>query len=208
MITEAVLLCGGKGTRLRPLTENVPKALIDYKGLTLLQRQTEWLLRHGIKKIILATGHMSEKIEEFVKALDYNVEFVISKESESIGTAGAINLALHHIEGRRFVAANVDDLNDINIGEVAKLPGNVICLSQARLPFGAVITDNGFVKKFEEKPLLNDVWVSMGVYILEKSLRLPESGSIEYDVVPQLRLGAYKHTGHWKTINALKDLED
>lgn len=206
-IKEAILLCGGKGTRLRPLTENVPKALVEYKGKPLLLHQMEWLAGNDIKKIVLATGYMSEKIEKYVSTLDAGLEIFISKEDKNMGTAGGLNLAMKKAEGKRVLVANVDCLNDIDIKETEKIQGNLICLSRARLPFGSVVVENGIVKEFREKPLLSNVWVNTGIYVLERSLELPEKGSLEYDVFPRISLRAYCHEGYWKTIDSLKDLE-
>ena len=206
-ITEAILLCGGKGTRLRPLTENIPKALVEYKGKTLLLRQIEWLTGNGIKKIILSTGYMSEKIEEYSRTLA-GAEMIISKEYGSIGTAGGLKLAMKKSESRRVLVANVDCLNDISVREAEKLQGNVICVSRARLPFGSVLVEDGIVKEFREKPVLDNIWVNAGIYILEKDLQLPEEGSLEYDVFPNILLHAYCHEGYWKTIDSLRDMEE
>lgn len=207
-IKEAILLCGGKGTRLRPLTENTPKALVEYKGKPLLLHQIEWLSKNNIKKIILATGHMSEKIEKYVSTLDTGLRISISREDENIGTAGALRLAMKKVECERVLAANVDCLNDIDIKETEKIQGNFICLSRARLPFGSIVIENGMVKEFREKPLLDNIWVNTGIYVLERSLELPEKGSLEYNVFPNINLRTYCHEGYWKTVDSLKDLEE
>ncbi len=206
MITEAVLLCGGKGTRLRPLTENVPKALIEYRGKTLLEWQIEWLMKNGVKRIILATGFMSEKIEEFVKTLGYEAEILVSREYGPAGTAGALRLAMDFVHNSRVIVANVDCLNDIDLRELSD-HGNVMCLAQARLPFGVVITEVDIVRKFDEKPLLEDVWINSGIYILERNLDLPEKGSLEYDVFPNILMHAHRHKSFWKAVDTLKDIE-
>lgn len=208
MIEEAVLLCGGRGTRLRPLTDALPKALIEYKGKPLLQHQLEWLASNGIARVILATGHLSEAVEEYIGKIDPGIRFLISKEEESMGTAGALRLALTRSRSERILVANVDDLNDIRVTHLEKIRGNVICTSQARLPFGLIHEKDGLVEKFDEKPILDSMWVSMGVYLLNKDIQLPEKGSIEYDVFPFVKeLRVHKHLGFWKTINTLKDLE-
>ena len=102
---------------------------------------------------------------------------------------------------------NVDDITDINLKELGELGSDAICLARFRCPAGVVEVEDGVVKGFVEKPLL-DTWVSCGVYLLNKDLPLPEKGSIEYEVFPRTKLKAFKHEGIWVTINTQKDLEE
>ncbi|MFH1420987.1 MAG: nucleotidyltransferase family protein [Candidatus Aenigmatarchaeota archaeon] len=214
MINEAIILCGGQGTRLRPLTNDNPKALIEVGGKPMLQWQLEWLKKNGVKKIVLACGYMSDKISEYME--NSGVEFKIAEENEPLGTGGAIRNALQFVDGERFIVANVDDINDLNVSKAAAVGENVICLAHPKLPFGAVMFDwNNIVKDFVEKPTLRDIWVNMGVSVLAKKDLLPllaEKCSLEMDAFPKLvearKLKSYMHNGFWHTINAVKDIDD
>jgi len=201
MINEAIILCGGSGKRLGEIGENLPKAMIPIKGKPIIDYQIEWLKSYGVTNIVLACGYKHEIIKKHLKD---SVKYAI--EEELLGTGGAIKNALKYIEGEEFFALNVDDITNIDIKRLSELGSNSICLAKFRCPGGVVKTDQGFVKEFIEKPLL-DVWVNCGVYILNKNINLPDKGSIEYEVFPKINLKAFKHEGKWTTVNTQKDIE-
>lgn len=91
---KAIIIAGGLGTRLRPLTEKVPKPMLDYKGKPLLEHLIEELKRNGILEIILCTGYFSEKIEQyFGDGSKFGLKILYSKEESELGTGGALKLA-------------------------------------------------------------------------------------------------------------------
>ena len=203
MVKEAILLCGGSGKRLGKIGESIPKAMVPINGKPIIDYQIEWLKSHSVTNIVLACGHLWEKLKEH---LGDSVKYAL--EEEPLGTGGAIKNALQYIEGDEFFCLNVDDITDIDLKKLAELGSNAICLAKYMCPAGVVKTENGIVKEFQEKAVLDDVWVSCGVYILNKSLELPEKGSIEYDVFPKTQLKAFKHDGLWVTVNTQKDIEE
>jgi len=200
---EAIILCGGKGTRLKPTTKDLPKALVKVKGKALLDHKIEWLKKHNVSKIILACGYLHEKIRKHL-----GNKFIYSIETEPLGTAGAVKKALEHVEGRDFLVVNVDDLTDVDINKFRKIGSNAICLGRPRSRFGVVHTHGNRVLGFQEKPILKNIWVNIGVYLLNKELELPDKGSLERDVFPFIDLKAFKHDGFWHTINTVKDIEE
>jgi len=202
MVKEAVILCGGKGRRLGKIGEDLPKAMIPINGKPIIDYQIEWLNKQGVTDIVLACGYKCEKIKEHLKD---KVQYAV--EEEPLGTAGALKNALKKIKGNEFFCLNVDDITDIDLKKLTELGSNAICLARLRCPAGVVKTEGGFVKEFVEKPLL-DVWVSCGVYLLNKDISLPEKGSVEYDVFPKTKLKAFEHKGMWITVNTQKDIED
>ena len=203
---KAIILCGGLGTRLKPLTNNKPKALIEVGGKPLIEWQLKWLKKYGIKRkdVILACGYKYEGLKEyFGDSVKYSIE------KEPLGTAGALKQALNFIEQEEFLVFNVDDLNNINLNELKKVGSNLICVARPRSPFGVVEIKDNKVVRFIEKPLL-DIWVSMGVYLLNKDIEnvLPDKGSLERDVFPKIDLKVYKHEGYWYTINTIKQAQE
>lgn len=87
----AVILAGGKGTRLGDLAKNLPKPMIDIAGKPLLERQVEWLKEFGIKKVILLTGYMAQQIRDyFGNGSRWGIAVEIIEEKEPLGTAGAL----------------------------------------------------------------------------------------------------------------------
>lgn len=203
MIKDAVILCGGKGKRLGKIGEELPKALVPINGKPIIDYQIEWLKNYGVSNIVLACGYKWEKLKEH---LGDSVKYAV--EETLLGTGGAIKNALKHVEGNDFFCLNVDDLTDIDLNKLKELGSNAICLCKYRCPAGVVKTENGIVTKFEEKAVLENVWVSCGVYILSKSIEFPEKGSVEYDVFPKITLKAFKHEGRWVTVNTQKELEE
>src|SRR3989338_9437618 len=102
---EAIILTGGMGKTLRPLTQDLPKAMVPVNGKPLLQYQLDILTRQGIEKIVLACGYKWEKIKQH-----YGDKFIYSVEEEPLGTAGAVKNAIERIEGDEFIVLNADDI--------------------------------------------------------------------------------------------------
>lgn len=203
---EIVILAGGMGKRLRPLTDNIPKCLVPVNGKPLLEIQRDYLKSQGIEKIILACGHLWEKIREM-----YGDEFVYSVESEPLGTGGAIKKALEHVEGNDFFVINSDEYCDVDLKKVEKVGSNAIVLSKFKCRFGLVDTKGSLITGFRQYPVL-PYWANMGLYLLNKKIPLPEKGAIETETFPKLaldgKLKAYKHEGIWFTVNTIKELEE
>ena len=95
----------------------------------------------------------------------------------------------------------------MDISKLGKVGSNTIVLSRFHSPFGIVETEDSFVKKFVEKPLLPH-WAYCGVALLNKDIELPDMGSLEKDAYEKIKLKCYKHDGYWVTINSEKDIEE
>jgi len=199
---DAVILAGGQGKRLRPLTNDMPKCLVPINGKPILSHQIEWLKLSGIENIIIACGYKWEKIRDM-----YGNSLIYSVENEPLGTAGALKRALQHVRGYEFILLNGDELANVDISKLGKVGSNTIVLSRFHSPFGIVETENSLVKKFVEKPLLPH-WAYCGIALLNKDIELPERGSLEKDVYENIKLKCYKHDGYWLTINSEKDIEE
>jgi len=203
---EAIVLAGGMGKRLRPLTEGIPKAMVPVNGVPLLEHQLKRLEDVGIKKIILACGYKWQTIKEH-----FGDKFIYSPEDEPLGTGGAIKNALDKIVDNEFLVVNADDISDVDLKELIKMGPNTTTVARFHSNFGIVRIENEKITKFEEKPLL-PYWANIGVHILKKDIDFPEKGSLEADVLPAIaekgNLKAYKHEGFWMTVNTVKDLEE
>ncbi|MCK5024013.1 MAG: NTP transferase domain-containing protein [Thermoplasmata archaeon] len=105
MVKQAVILCGGLGTRLRPLTYDIPKSMIPFGDKPFLEMLVEYFKAQGIQKFIFCTGHLHEQIEEhFGDGSQYGVETVYSVELEPLGTGGALLNARHLLDQEFFFA--------------------------------------------------------------------------------------------------------
>jgi NDP-sugar pyrophosphorylase family protein len=203
---EMIILAGGQGKRLRPLTNDIPKCMVPVNGQPMLQYHLNWLKHYEIKKIVVACGYKWEKIKEH-----YGPTLVYSVEDEPLGTGGAIKMALDQIEGDQFFVLNSDDLNNTNLHELWKYGANSVVISHFRSQFGIVETEGHLIKEFKQKPLL-PYFANIGLYLLNKNLKFPTKGAIETDLLPQLaekgHLKAFHHNGYWITINTVKELEE
>ncbi len=201
---EIIILAGGMGKRLQPLTKDIPKCMVPVNGKPTLDYHLAWLSRYNINKIVLSCGYKWQEIKKH-----YGSKFIYSVEDEPLGTAGAVKAALDKIEGNEFLVLNADDITDTNLNGLVKCGSNTITLAQFHSNFGIVETKDGRVVSFKEKPLL-PYWASTGLYLLNKGIepKLPAKGSIEKDVFPKIELKAYRHNGFWMTINTTKDLEE
>ncbi len=112
---QVVVLAGGLGTRLRPLTNKHPKALIDVSGKPFLEYQLNWLSRHSLRDIVLCVGYLGEKVEAFAKdGSDFGARIKYSREKDKLlGTAGALKSAEHMLK-EDFCVLNGDSYLPIN----------------------------------------------------------------------------------------------
>ncbi len=203
---EVIILSGGQGKRLRPLTNDIPKCMVPVNGRPMLDWHIQWLNKYNIEKIVMACGYKWEKLKTH-----YGNKLIYSIEDEPLGTGGAVKLALEHIEGDEFFVVNSDDINNANLAEMVQLGANSIAISQFRSQFGIVETEGHLVKGFEQKPIL-PYWANMGLYLFSKKMKFPEKGAFETELLPELaakgELKAYRHKGYWVTINTMKELDE
>lgn len=217
---QAVILAGGFGKRLAPLTNELPKPLLPVGGKPILVRQIEWLRRYGIVDIILAVGYLRHKIFETLgDGRKYGVRLFYSVEEEPLGTGGAIKNAAPYLTDDVFIVVNGDVLTNLPVDRVVEALENAdgaIALVPLRSPYGIVEFDsNGYISRFREKPLLEGFYINAGVYALRKKVlsELPDRGNIEETLFPSLaqqrRLKAVIFRDvFWRSVDSLKDLEE
>ena len=151
----AIILCGGKGERLRPITNNLPKPLIEIKNKPILFYIIEHLKKYGIKDYIIATGYKSEKIEEYMadefKELSYEII-----NSGDVDILSRVKACIKHVTNDAILCYG-DTISNINIDDFIKFhdydPSKITISSYPiTIPFGVMTVDeNHLVKKFEEK---------------------------------------------------------
>ena len=216
---RAIVLVGGAGTRLRPLTYSLPKPLLPIANVAFLSRQLAWLAAHGIDEVVLSLGYLPDA---FVAHLpgdrfeDMKVRYAI--EDEPLGTAGGVRYAADTAGvDERFVVCNGDVLTNLDLTELiaihaARHADATIHLTRVDNPsaFGVVPTgSDGEVRAFIEKPPAGRAptnWVNAGTYVLEPSVldRIPArlNTSIERETFPRLleqsgRLFGYQSDDYW-----------
>jgi mannose-1-phosphate guanylyltransferase len=202
MIKEAVILCGGQGDRLKPLTDTLPKPMVPVNGRPIIDYIIANMKRQGVERIVAACGYKWEKIRE-----KYGDSLIYSVEKEPLGTGGAIKQAAAHINGKEFFVANCDDITDIDLTALAKMGSNTVCIAHFRSNFGLVDVEGDKIIGFRQKPML-PFWANVGWYLLNKDIPMPDKGAIEEITFPKIPLKAFRHDGRWITINTIKDLKD
>lgn len=194
---KAVLLVGGEGTRLRPLTLDHPKPLIPVANRPFLAHVLSHLGRHGVEEVILTTGYLAEAFEGFSPD---GVRLTVVHEDRALDTAGAVKNAEEHIDST-FLVLNGDVLTDIDISALLaahreKRAIGTIALTPVEDPtaYGLVPLDaDGRIERFVEKPRHDEIvtnLVNAGIYVLEPDVlkRIPagQPYSFERDLFPDL----------------------
>ncbi len=218
--TVGMILCGGFGKRLRPITETIPKPLVELKeDYTILDKQIFDFKSAGINKVILLTGFLGEKIEERYGSEYMGVEVEYVKEDEPLGTLNAIRLGMEHIDDdTQCVIRNGDVVADINIkkmiSEGEKSPFDfTIFVTQMVSPYGIVDLSGDKIVSFKEKPLL-DYYINGGIYFSKGKLDFGtyKQGDIEKTLFPEIakakKLGYYMENGlFWMAVDTTKELQ-
>ncbi len=217
---KAVVLVGGAGTRLRPLTFSTPKPLLPIVNIPFIERQLEWLAEYGVDEAVLSLGYLPDAfLDHFSDERfgDMKLRFVI--EHEPLGTAGGIRFAAEGIN-ERLVVCNGDVLTDLDLGAFvafheARGASATISLARVEDPsaFGVVPTrPDGEVIAFVEKPPRDQAptnWINAGTYVLEPSVlaSIPRrlNVSIERETFPRMleepgQLYAMRSEGYWLDI--------
>lgn len=219
--TVGMILCGGFGKRLRPLTERVPKPLIEIKeNYTILDKQFFDFISAGVNNVVLLTGFLSDKIEERYGEEYKGVKIEYVEENEPLGTLNAIRLGMENIDDdTQCVIRNGDVVADLNLkkmiymGEKSSYPLSIF-ITKMPSPYGIVEINGDRLASFKEKPLL-DYYINGGVYFSKGKIDFGEFevGEIEKTVFPTLakenKLGYYKEDGlFWMAIDTSKELEE
>jgi len=222
MIKKALILVGGKGLRLRPYTDDIPKAMVKIDGKPLLYWILKWLEYHKITEIVLGVAYKKEIICDYIKDnTDFkDLNIVCNDHTEAEGTGDAFRLAIENqkIDDNHFIAMNGDELTDLSIHNFFKFHldhDSIVTMLACPLtsPYGVLeIDDNHFITSFKEKKRLDNTFVNSGIYIFSKEIKkyLPEKGDIERTTFEELsklrKLKAFKYNGFWRTVNTEKDL--
>lgn len=215
MIRQAVLLAGGRGTRVWPLTESTPKGLLPVAGVPFIELQFRLLAEVGVEEVILAVGTDYEREWQAYAGTVSQPHVVVSVEQTRLDTAGPV-AAVRHLLDDRFLVLNGDVVLEGQLAEfVAGAPDLPAVLSLVRVEdtsaYGVVITDeDGVVKRFMEKPPAGTVstnTVNAGMYLMKREVLdgYPNGRlSFEHQVFPDLvsagRLGGFVIEGEWLDI--------
>lgn len=210
---QAIILAGGLGTRLRPLTYTIPKPLLPILNEPMVVHLIK-SLPEGVSRVVLAANYKIKQLRNFFEEHDLGVEVVIVEEKEPLGTGGAIKNAEKYIDDT-FIAANGDVISSLDMNsftEFHEKKGGIgsISLWEVDDPtrFGIVGIDaQDNIVRFLEKPKPEEIfsnWINAGVYILEPKIfdfiEAEKNVSMEREVFPIILdegLYGYRFKGHW-----------
>lgn len=214
---KAVLLVGGEGTRLRPLTCNVPKAMLPVLNAPLLEHTFRYLMKHGVKEVILAMGYLPDAIQDyFGDGSKLGLKLIYSCEQSPMGTAGAVKSVERYLYGT-FCVLNGDTVTSIDLTAMlrfhrARKAIATIALTPVSNPvdYGLVEADRqGRLQSFVEKPAPSRITtnrINAGIYIIEPDVldHVPagqfymfERGLFPFLLQTGQEVYAYSDNGYW-----------
>lgn len=193
MPKEAIVLAGGLGTRLKEITKDIPKPMVDINGRPFLEYLLDYLQKQGVQKVVLSVGYKWEIIHRYFgdKFKDINIDYSI--EDEPLGTGGAIKLAIQKTINNDVYILNGDTYFDVNLPSLYafhKEKNSPLTISLKPMinfdRYGSIEIDtDGKILSFSEKKYKDYGLINGGVYLLNidffKSLKLPDKFSFEKD---------------------------
>src|SRR5215210_1732009 len=226
---KAIIMAGGQGTRLRPLTSNQPKAMIRIANLPCMEHIVNLLARHNITDVAVTLQFMPEEIQDyFGDGSEWGVNIRYSIEDAPAGTAGSVKMAEEQLglHGERLLIISGDALTDADLTQVVRFHEEkdtevtmVLKSVENPLDFGIVITEeDGRISRFLEKPAWGQVFsdtVNTGIYLLESSVMDeipdPEEGEYDFskDLFPKLleagrSLYGFVTDAYWEDVGTLE----
>ena len=221
-LRTAFVLAGGKGERLRPLTDDRPKPMVTAAGAPILVHHLRWLRDNGIERAVVLTGYLHEVIGDYFatpRVEGLTVDCIA--EAQPLGRGGAFKNGFEQsgCTDDLVIATNGDVITDQPIAALHDLHVDsnalvTILLTQFVSPYGIVGVDtHGRVNSFVEKPPL-PYWINGGVYLINSAVfrRFPSEGDHESSTFPELaqegRIAGYQSTAFWSSIESPKDLRD
>jgi mannose-1-phosphate guanylyltransferase len=215
---QAVILVGGEGTRLRPLTSTVPKPVVPLVDRPFIAYMLEWLTRHGVDDVIMSCGFLATAVRNVLgDGSAYGIRLRFVEEPDPRGTAGALKYAESLLD-ERFLMLNGDILTDFDLSaQIAQHETSGATATLGLVPvddpsaYGLVrVNDDNSVREFVEKPSADQIdtnLISAGIYVLERSILdlvpADQNVSIEREVWPRLvgeGLYAFGRDAYWLDI--------
>jgi len=221
---KAVIMAGGEGTRLRPLTSNQPKPMLPMANIPMMEHVVNLLRTHGFEDIVVTVAFMANAIRTyFGDGSEFGVRMVYATESTPLGTAGSVRNAMDELD-ERFLVISGDVLTDIDLGKVLDFHdghGGLATLAlkavENPLEFGIVITnEDGSIERFLEKPTWGQVFsdtINTGIYVLEPEIFdfIPDGHAVDFSgesfpaaLAAGKGLYGYVCDGYWEDVGTLE----
>ena len=228
VVTQAVVLAGGTGSRLRPHTDDRPKTLVEIPGTgrPILQHQLDWLAAEGVTDVVVSCGHLADVLQEWIAGTELPVRVETVVEETPLGRGGGLRYAAKALPRPEedWYALNSDIWTRFSLREMTALHRDkgvlaTLALARPRIPWGVVALDEeagdgSLIADFVEAP--PTPWpVNAGIYVFSPEFTplLPEIGDHERTTFPELarqrRLAGFPIPEgiYWRAIDTVKDLE-
>jgi len=212
---KVVILCGGKGTRMGPISKVVPKPMIRIGPRPILHHIMQLYSHYGFRDFILCLGHEQDKIRGYFKNFKkWNIKFTFT--GLDTGTGGRIKMIEKYITEDNFFATYGDGLSNINLERLLKYHRKsnkiaTITAIQPKLQFGVIKLGSGnSVLGFKEKPT-SDSWINGGFFVFKKDIfkYMKKTDVLEKQtfsrLIPGRNLVVYQHKGFWRCMDTYKD---
>jgi len=218
---QVVILCGGKGTRLREKTESLPKPLVEIGGAPIVWHVMRWYAHFGVRRFLLATGYLGDRIGGWIEGLRREgrldgLDVQAIDTGLETPTGGRVHALADRLEGP-FLCTYADGLTDLKLPDLLTThsgAGTIGTLTAIRpySQFGILELEGGLVRRFVEKPQLQD-WINGGFFIFQPSFLdyLTPTSILEQEPLGKLaaegQLTAHRHEGFWACMDTYKDHE-
>ena len=218
----ALIIAGGEGERLRPLTDDRPKNMVPVAGRPIVERQLDWLRENGVTDVVFLCGYRADVLQAHVgDGSSFGLRVQYSVETEPLGRGGALKQGFTLVpeSEETIIACNGDILTDQTLAEMiashnARAAVASVMLTPLKSPYGVVdIEEDGRIASFREKPVL-PYWINAGIYVLSRSFfaLLPDKGDHETETFPALasegKLFGFKSDAYWQPVDSIKDISE
>jgi len=215
-----LILSGGKGTRLRPITNSLPKPLVKVAGKPIIDYAVDHCLFYGVDKFLILAGYLSSKVVDHVSSMNISQKKINFKviDSGDVDIIERIKQALDYVQTKYLIVLYGDTISDVSIDDILNLhkSHNAIATMatwQIRSNFGVIESDeSGLVVKYREKPKM-DVWMNIGYIVITTDRAGCINNFVTFqefleDLVETQNLYTYKHNGFHYTVNNMSELQD
>ena len=219
MIENALILAAGKGTRMWPLTENIPKPLLSICGLPIIERQIQELKKVGVKKLYVLIGYQMKELSDYLGKTKFGIDIEYIIQEEQKGTGHAVNQAKNIIQGN-FYCINGDLIVDSENLERLKEKENDLTMMVTNVKdgsnFGVIESMNGRLVSINEKGISGESTINAGIFLFNEKIfdaidNIEKSIRGEYELTDALQdisndIHILEYQGFWKDIGAPWDL--
>ena len=218
---QAVIIAGGKGERMKPLTDEIPKLLLPFNNIPLIEYIIKLLKNYNVKDIIICAGYLRNKIEEYLYDKDYGIKISVSHENEPLGTAGPLNLIKDKLEENFFILYG-DIYTNINLDNISKFHKQknadvTLVIHESSHPQDSTVVTidkNNKITNFLEKP--GKDWIKYGnltsaaLYLVKKDIinfiEVNKKLDFAKDIFPLMLVNNKKLYGYISNEEYIKDV--